>query len=142
MLSSHLFLCLPCLLPPFTVPCKMVLDRHDERDTCSYHFSLSLFTMVRRSSCGPIACWIFSCEPSNRLRYERRTRTMDGVSVCSVPLLLTITPTCFVNSLYDVKRTGHIGTKSVLKDRIHSQIQSYDPINNFYGNPVEWTNDA
>ena len=25
MLSSHLFLCLPCLLPPFTVPCKMVL---------------------------------------------------------------------------------------------------------------------
>ena len=25
MLSSHLFLCLPCLLFPFTVPCKMVL---------------------------------------------------------------------------------------------------------------------
>ena len=25
MLSSHLFLCLPCLLQPFTVPCKMVL---------------------------------------------------------------------------------------------------------------------
>ena len=31
MLSSHLFLCLPCLLPPFTVPCKMVLARPDER---------------------------------------------------------------------------------------------------------------
>ena len=35
MLSSHLFLCLPCLLPPFTVPCKMVLmnlmnGRHDQ----------------------------------------------------------------------------------------------------------------
>ena len=29
MLSSHLFLCLPCLLPPFTVPCKMVLARPD-----------------------------------------------------------------------------------------------------------------
>ena len=27
MLSSHLFLCPPCLLPPFTVPCKMVLAR-------------------------------------------------------------------------------------------------------------------
>ena len=27
MLSSHLFLCLSCLLPPFTVPCKMVLAR-------------------------------------------------------------------------------------------------------------------
>ena len=25
LLSSNLFLCLPCLLPPFTVPCKMVL---------------------------------------------------------------------------------------------------------------------
>ena len=27
MLSSHLFLRLPCLLPPFTVPYKMVLER-------------------------------------------------------------------------------------------------------------------
>ena len=33
MLSSHLFLCLPCLLPPFTVPCKMVFARPDERET-------------------------------------------------------------------------------------------------------------
>ena len=32
MLSSHLFLCLPCLLPPFTVP-KMVLARSDELET-------------------------------------------------------------------------------------------------------------
>ena len=27
MLSSHLFLCLPCLLPPFTVSYKMVLSK-------------------------------------------------------------------------------------------------------------------
>ena len=33
MLSSHLFLCPPCLLPPFTVPCKMVLAGPDERET-------------------------------------------------------------------------------------------------------------
>ena len=33
MLSSNLFLCRPCLLPPFTVPCKMVLARPDERET-------------------------------------------------------------------------------------------------------------
>ena len=33
MLSSHLFLCLPCLLPPFTVPCKMILARPDEEET-------------------------------------------------------------------------------------------------------------
>ena len=30
MMSCHLFLCLPCLLPLFTVPCKMVLARPDE----------------------------------------------------------------------------------------------------------------
>ena len=33
MLSSHLFLCLPCLLPPFTVSCKVFLARPDERET-------------------------------------------------------------------------------------------------------------
>ena len=60
MLSAHLFLCLLCLLPPFTVPCKMVLARPDERKTCPYHCSLRLFTMVRRSSCGPTACWILT----------------------------------------------------------------------------------
>ena len=40
--------------------CKMVLARPDERETCPYHFSLRLFTMVKRSSCGPIACWILA----------------------------------------------------------------------------------
>ena len=33
VLSSHLFLCLPCLLPPVTVPCKMVSAKPDERET-------------------------------------------------------------------------------------------------------------
>ena len=51
MLSSHLFLCLPCLLPPFTLPCKTVLARPDECQTCPYHCSLCL-TMVKRSFCG------------------------------------------------------------------------------------------
>ena len=59
MLSSHLFLCLPCLFPLFTVPCKMVLARPDERETWPYHCSLHLFTIVR-SSCGQIACWILT----------------------------------------------------------------------------------
>ena len=53
------FLCLPCLLPPFTVPCKMVLVRPNEHGTWLYHCSLHLFTMVR-SSCGPTACWILA----------------------------------------------------------------------------------
>ena len=60
MFSSHLFLCLPCLLPSFTVPCKMILARPDQRETGPYHCSLRLFTIVRRSSCGPIACWILA----------------------------------------------------------------------------------
>ena len=60
MLSSHLFLCLPCLLPPLNVPCEMVLARPGERETWPYHCSLSLLTMVRRPSCGPIACWILA----------------------------------------------------------------------------------
>ena len=41
-LFAHFF-GLPCLLPPFTVPCKMTLARLDEQETCSYHFSLSLY---------------------------------------------------------------------------------------------------
>ena len=60
MLSSHLFLCLSYLLPPFTVPCKMVLARPDEQEAWPYHYSLRLFTIVRRSSCGLIACWILA----------------------------------------------------------------------------------
>ena len=60
MLSSHLFLCLPEFLPPFTMPCKMVLARPDERETLPNHCSLRLFTIVRRSSCGPVAYWILA----------------------------------------------------------------------------------
>ena len=60
MLSFHLCHSLPRLLPPFTVPCKMVLARPDERETRPYHCSLRFFTVVRRSSCGPIAYWILA----------------------------------------------------------------------------------
>ena len=60
MLSSHLFLCLPCLLPPFTVTCKTFLARPDELETWPYYWSLHLFTLFRRSLCGPIACWILA----------------------------------------------------------------------------------
>ena len=50
MLSSHLFLCPPCLLPPFTVPCKMVLARPDERETWPYPVSYTHLTLptIRR----------------------------------------------------------------------------------------------
>ena len=57
--------CLPisssvCLVPPFTVPCKMVLARPEERETWPYHCSLHLFTVIRRSLFGPIASWILA----------------------------------------------------------------------------------
>ena len=58
--TFHFFLCLPCLRPPFTVPCKMVLARPDERETWPYHCSVRLFPMVWGSSCGPAACWILA----------------------------------------------------------------------------------
>ena len=60
VLPSYLFFCMPCLLPPFAVPCMIVLARPDEQETCSYHCSLHLFTMIKRSSCGPIVCWILA----------------------------------------------------------------------------------
>ena len=43
MLSSHLFLCLHCLLPHSIAPWKMVLARPDERETCLYHLILFEF---------------------------------------------------------------------------------------------------
>ena len=72
MLSSYLFFCPPCLLPPFTVPCKMVLTTPDERETCPHHCSLRLFMMVRWSSCGLIDCWILAQTSSlvSRSLYE------------------------------------------------------------------------
>ena len=54
MLSSHHFLCLPLCLPPSTVLCRIVLASPDHYVTCPYHFSLRLFTEIRRSSYGPM----------------------------------------------------------------------------------------
>ena len=55
MLSSHRFLCLPLRLPPWTVPRRVVLASPDDRVTCPNHFSLRLFTVVKRSSYSPMA---------------------------------------------------------------------------------------
>ena len=61
MLSSHLLLCLPCLLPPFTVPCKMVLARPDERETWPYHCSLRLLQALTNSLTHHHQVWLFPC---------------------------------------------------------------------------------
>ena len=57
MLSSHLFFCLPLLLAPFTVPCRTVFAMPEDLEMWPYHLSFRFFTMVRRSSCTPVAFW-------------------------------------------------------------------------------------
>ena len=42
MSSSHLFLCLSCLLPPFTVLCKMILARQSVGTYQSLYWSIQL----------------------------------------------------------------------------------------------------
>ena len=58
MLSSHLFFCLPRFLAPFTVLCRIVFAMPEDLEMWPYHLSFCFFTMVRRSSCTPIASWI------------------------------------------------------------------------------------
>ena len=58
-LSAHLFFCLPLLLAPLTVPCRIVFAMPEDLEMWPYHLSFCFFTMVRRSSCTPIAFfWI------------------------------------------------------------------------------------
>ena len=56
MLSSHLFFCLPLRLAP--VPFRIVFAMLQDLEMWTYHLSFRFFTMVRRSSCTPIAFWI------------------------------------------------------------------------------------
>ena len=49
MLSSHLIFCLPRLLPPCTVPCKMVFARPEDLVMCPYHLSFRLLTVVKKT---------------------------------------------------------------------------------------------
>ena len=85
--SSHLFFRLPSLLPSLTMPYKRVLARPDERETCPYHFSLRLFTIVTGSSCGPIACWILARYLSWEAWCGWHTRTLNW-------LVLIFSTTC------------------------------------------------
>ena len=57
MSSSHLFLCLPCLLPPFTVPCNMVWPdlvngRHDHTTAVCFSLRRSVGLRVVRLPAG------------------------------------------------------------------------------------------
>ena len=50
MLFSQRFFCRPLLLPPCTVPCKIVLASPGDLDTCPNHFNLRFLTVVKISS--------------------------------------------------------------------------------------------
>ena len=91
MLSSHRFLCLPLRLPPSTVPCKIVLASPDDRVTCPYHFSLRLFTEVRRSSYSPMAFPILAFTSSFVMRslYEI-PRNLQKHLISSACILLSM----------------------------------------------------
>ena len=47
MLFSQRFFCRPLLLPPCTVPCKIVLTSPSDVDTCPNHINLRFFTVLR-----------------------------------------------------------------------------------------------
>ena len=53
MLSSHFF-CLPLLFAPFIITCRIVFTMPEDLEM-SHHLSYHVFTMVRSSSCTPIA---------------------------------------------------------------------------------------
>ena len=57
-LSSHLFFCLPLLLAPFTISCRIVFAMSEDLEMWPYYLSFRFLTMVRRSSGSPIAFWI------------------------------------------------------------------------------------
>ena len=50
ILSSHLFFCLPLLLFPFTVPCRIVFAKPEDIETWPNHLSFRFLTSVRSSS--------------------------------------------------------------------------------------------
>ena len=79
MLSSHRFLCLPLHLPPWTVPCRIVLASPDDRMTCPHHFSLHLFIEVRRSPYGPMVFPILAFISSLVMWVSVSVSAQDGI---------------------------------------------------------------
>ena len=53
------FFCLPLLLAPFTVPCRIVFAMPEDLEMWPYHLSFRFFTTVRGSSCTPVFFFFF-----------------------------------------------------------------------------------
>ena len=58
ILYSYLFFCVPFLLPPCTVRCRIIFANPVDLVMCPYHLNLSFLTVVIISSYGPITCLI------------------------------------------------------------------------------------
>ena len=58
ILSSHLFFCLPLLLFPLIVPCRIVLVKQEDLEMWPNHLNFGYLTWVS-SSYSPMAAWIF-----------------------------------------------------------------------------------
>ena len=58
ILSSDLFLCLPLLLFPFTLPCRIVFAKPEDLEMWPNHLSFRFLTRVKSSSYPPMAAWI------------------------------------------------------------------------------------
>ena len=65
----------------------MVLARPDERETWPYHCGLRLFTIVRRSSCGPIAYWILA-QTSSLVKHGLCMKCVGSCGSTSFPWLV------------------------------------------------------
>ena len=59
MLSSLRFLCLPLCLPPWTVPCRIVLASPDNRVTCPYHDHLDWPRLSYRVPVLKLMVWYY-----------------------------------------------------------------------------------
>ena len=54
ILTSHLFFCLPLLLFPSTVPCRIVFAKPEDLETWSNHLRVYFLIVVKSSSYSPM----------------------------------------------------------------------------------------
>ena len=95
LMSFHLLLCLPCLLPTLS----LCLARWFWPGLMNGRHAHTPSVCVRRSSCYPIACWIFAQTSSFEAwsLYEMRSImqehliSMAGILLCKLPYQKTTT---------------------------------------------------
>ena len=57
--SFHLFFCIPFVLCPYTVPCRIAFAKPEDIQMWRNYLSFHILTRVRSSSYSPMAAWIF-----------------------------------------------------------------------------------